>query len=1001
MFEVLSYLDDNHIDIFFATETWLQDDNNLQTGLTSECSLYNIYHIPRQSRGGGVAIFVQTSLRCRQLNSGRCESFEHIIVLIGTKHKTKLVCVYRRDCIPFHIFLDEFIDLISQLLESPIPFLLSGDFNIRWNVPTDPKTIKFRDLINEYGILSSTPALPTHVLGNTIDFVLSDSLVEPLISEVHVDSNQTLSDHFPITFKLQLHDSVHKPTNNIPKIKYSRNLKDIHIDFFKMDINSALHKAFEDHESHTFFDLQASFTSALGQVLDVHAPLKKSKISYDPRPEWMDHEYVLARSLRRKLEGIAKRTKDEDDHFRYCRQRDWCCSLADHKRTEYYSSFIADRAGDQRALFQVFDKLLGASGPSPLPTVSDPSTLPDLLNNFFIDKIDTIHTSILEKANIVDIQTNCDHDNNYNDSKVDIGLEMIQAVDSPQAVDPNIINIYNNISGPETIQSVDSPLATNTSKSGFLDEFQPTTVEELREIIKNAGIKTCSLDPLPASLLKECVEEVLPYLEVVVNSSLKSGSVEGVKEAIVRPLLKKAGLDPNKFANLRPISNTSFVSKLVERVVNVRLNMHMEQNGLQSNTQFGYKKHHGTETLLVHFIDSLLVAVDEGLGVVVLLIDLSAAFDTVNHDVLLRILGQEIGLRGTALKWFRSFLTNRFQRVSTGEDLSSPLHLKFGVPQGSVLGPILFNIYTRSLSKVFQSSGFANAGYADDNSGSLAFAHSSQYDVLINQIPDCMSKIKNWMDLYSLKLNESKTEIIVFGNNNFLKEKLCINGTFLNSGSCLRFVNTVKYLGVSLDNYITFNSHVNNISSSCYMFIRKLASIRKFLSQKDCETLVHSFISSRLDSCNALLFGTSRANISKLQKIQNAAARLILRKKKRESVRDSLKDLHWLNIDQRLSYKILLLVFKCLHNLAPHSLTHTILIKTPSTLLLQTRYFPKSNIGRRAFSFHAPRQWNCLPESLRCVDDIDSFKSQLKTYLFSDFTNFCQRYNKFDTLLKL
>ena len=98
-----------------------------------------------------------------------------------------------------------------------------------------------------------------------------------------------------------------------------------------------------------------------------------------------------------------------------------------------------------------------------------------------------------------------------------------------------------------------------------------------------------------------------------------------------------------------------------------------------------------------------------------------------------------------------------------------------------------------SLSKVFLASGFATAGYADDNSGAYAFAHNSQYDVFINQIPDCLSRIKSWMDLYYLKLNETKTEIIVFGGKNFLKEKLCINGTFLNSGSCLRFTDTVKY----------------------------------------------------------------------------------------------------------------------------------------------------------------------------------------------------------------
>ena len=797
-------------------------------------------------------------------------------------------------------------------------------------------------------------------------------------------SRSLASDHLPVLFNLQLQSP--KTKHNIPTTKLSRQINNIDIDFFKMDIGTSLKCVLEDPESHSFFDLQGMFSDALSHVLDEHAPLKRCKITYDPRPEWMDHEYVVARALRRKLEKISKRTQDEDDHFRYCRQRDWCSTLADHKHRDYYSSLITERSGDQKALFQVCEKLLGSSDPSPLPTLPDPTALPDDFNTFFVEKVDKIQKSILENADIIDIQNNdlndiIDFKNNkniplssYSNNKQD-SLGVSQAVDSPQAVGNN--------------------------KSAFLDEFQPTTVAELREVIKEAGIKTCSLDPLPASLLKLCTEEVLPSLEVLVNSSLRSGSVEGLKEAVVRPLLKKAGLDPDNFANFRPISNTSFVSKIIERIVHRRINTHMDQNGLHSHTQFGYKKNHGTETLLVHFIDSLMVAVDKGLGVVVVLIDLSAAFDTVNHDVLLRILGQEIGLRGTALKWFRSFLTNRSQRVSTGDNLSSPLHLKFGVPQGSVLGPILFNIYTRSISRVFVSSGFTTAGYADDNSGSCAFAHTSQYDILINQIPDCLSRIKSWMDLYSLKLNESKTEIIVFGGQSFLKEKLYINGTFLNSGGCLRFTDTVKYLGVFFDNYITFNTHINTISSSCYMFIRKLASIRKFLSQKDCETLVHSFISSRLDSCNALLFGISRANISKLQKVQNAAVRLILCKKRRESVREPLKDLHWLDIDQRISFKVLLIVFKCLNNLAPAALKNVLTIKSHDTMLLQTNYFPETNLGRRAFCFYAPKQWNCLPVSLRCVDEIVSFKSQLKTYLFSNFTSFCQSYNKYDKLLKL
>ena len=162
--------------------------------------------------------------------------------------------------------------------------------------------------------------------------------------------------------------------------------------------------------------------------------------------------------------------------------------------------------------------------------------------------------------------------------------------------------------------------------------------------------------------MKISFEAALSCLTIVVNSSLKHGTIEGVKEAIVRPLLQKAGLDYNDFLCFRPISNIPFVSKVIEKIVQRRTNTHLDLNNLNCDSQYGYKRNHGTETLLVHFVDQLLVAVDKKLGVVMLLIDLSAAFDTVCHSVLLRILSDELGIRGTALRWFKSFLTGRTQR---------------------------------------------------------------------------------------------------------------------------------------------------------------------------------------------------------------------------------------------------------------------------------------------------------------------------------------------------
>lgn len=526
----------------------------------------------------------------------------------------------------------------------------------------------------------------------------------------------------------------------------------------------------------------------------------------------------------------------------------------------------------------------------------------------------------------------------------------------------------------------------------FLNKFEPCTQEELADIIKSSKISTSHSDPLPSCVLKECVGDMLPYLTILVNSSLSQGSMDGTKEAIIRPLLKKANLDYNKFSNFRPISNLLFVSKLIERVVLKRLDSHMAKNNLHIDSQYGYKKHHSTESLLLHFLDEILVAVDKKLGVVVLIIDLSAAFDTVNHHILIKILSNEIGVRGTALQWFKSFLCGRMQRVKVGNGLSEPLELSFGVPQGSVLGPVLFNIYMRSISNVYSSHSFSHHGYADDNSGTRSFSSVFQYQVLLNDIPDIISELKSWMKLHFLMLNESKTEIIVFQNN--LQHP--INGTFTNSGKCIRFSSVAKYLGVYLDSSLDFVSHINHITSECYMYIRKIKSIRKYLSQHECEILVHAFISSRVDLCNALFFGLPKSTLLKLQRIQNSAVRIIYNLKKRDSVKHYLKSLHWLDIEQRIVYKTLLFVFKCIHGYAPFPLNSLIVVKdTPSLSLDVKTFFPSSKFGRRAFRYSAPRLWNCLPHTIRLSVSIDVFKKNLKHHLFINLPALMEQYYKY------
>ena len=187
-----------------------------------------------------------------------------------------------------------------------------------------------------------------------------------------------------------------------------------------------------------------------------------------------------------------------------------------------------------------------------------------------------------------------------------------------------------------------------------------------------------------------------------------------VRSSVIDPLLKKMGLDVEGRKNYRPVNNLVSLSKLIERIVKARIEEHMEQHSLHNKRAFGYKKHHSTETMMVGAVNDILTGFDENKCTVMVFLDLSAAFDTIDIKKLLTILEEEIGLGGTALKWCESFLTNRTQRVKIDGQYSEELEVKYGSVQGSVLGPKFFNIYVRSQPEVFLKSGFKTSSFADD-----------------------------------------------------------------------------------------------------------------------------------------------------------------------------------------------------------------------------------------------------------------------------------------------
>ena len=223
-----------------------------------------------------------------------------------------------------------------------------------------------------------------------------------------------------------------------------------------------------------------------------------------------------------------------------------------------------------------------------------------------------------------------------------------------------------------------------------LESFSPVDHLELSSIIKASKPSTCLLDPIPIKLLKDVLPLINTSILNQINLSLLTGYVpQSFKIAVIKPLLKKATLDPNVLANYRPISNLPFISKILEKVVANQLCDHLNRNGLFEEFQSGFRVHHSTETALVKVTNDLLMASDSGLVSILVLLDLSAAFDTIDHNILLQRLESEIQIKGTALDWFESYLSDRFQFVHINHDSSTYTKVRYGVPQGSVLGPIL------------------------------------------------------------------------------------------------------------------------------------------------------------------------------------------------------------------------------------------------------------------------------------------------------------------------
>ena len=391
--------------------------------------------------------------------------------------------------------------------------------------------------------------------------------------------------------------------------------------------------------------------------------------------------------------------------------------------------------------------------------------------------------------------------------------------------------------------------------------------------------KSCDLDPIPATVLRECLSNLLPIITKIVNMSLTEAVVpSSLKNASLHPLLKKASLPYDEFSSFRPVSNLSFISKCVEKVAAAQTCMHVDDNNLSELYQSAYKKHHSTETALIKVQDDILRAIDNNCCVILLLLDLSAAFDTVDHRILLDRLSERFGIIGNALEWFRSYLFNRHQVVKVNSHESTSRELRCGVPQGSVLGPILFLLYTSPLGDVLKYHHVKFHLYADDTQIYLTFESSPDSSEMAKVMMEaCVRDIDAWMTVNMLKMNRDKTELLVLnGRHRPLPPLTTIS-------VCDEEINRsakARNIGVIYDSSMSMENHIMAICKAAFYHLRNISRIRKYLSSQTAEMLVHAFVSSRLDYCNSLLYGLPKELLKKLQHVQNVAAWIVTHTRK-------------------------------------------------------------------------------------------------------------------------
>ena len=929
---VIDLIKTKKVDIFCMNETWLT--NTETDSLLTEITppTHNLHSTPRVGKRGG-GVGIFVG---KKLESKclRIPSFKSFEAILVSVNFLKSTVNFVSFYRPPTTNFQFFVDEFCSLLELLVSRPSPFIICGDFNIQVDVDSANTQKFLELLNSwdLSQHVDFFTHDHNHTLDLLLSQSS-NNLVG--NTQESEWFCDHRCVLATLNTFVSS---VENVKQVTY-RAFHLINLNDFKQDIADS---DFCKNLSSTPHSLYDEYHKTLSALLNKHAPLKtknlkqKSDLLINPK-------IIQAKKDKRQLERKWRKYKTPYDRSRFRKQVNYCNLLIRSEKNRQYKERIASGSDNPKKLWKELNHILHRTPEPALPKYDELSTLTESFSSYFIDKIQNIRSQF-------------PHVN-----------------DSP------------------SLQSTSVPTTCSFSK------FRQVTEAELSKIIKSSPIKSSSLDPIPTFLLLDCLDVLIKPLTLFINICLNHGVFpDQFKLALVSPLLKKPSLPKEELKNYRPVSNLNYISKLLERVIAGQLNCYLHDNYLINPFQSAYKAGHSTESALLKIKSDIHLSLSKGHCTALTLLDLSAAFDTIDHALLLERLSSDYGLSGSVLKWFTSYLTNRRQSVKIKDELSSERNLLYGVPQGSVLGPVLFTLYTAPLSKIISTfSSLSHHLYADDTQIYLDLTPNT-ISSSIEQLQECLSAVQSWMAKNKLKLNPDKTEFIVLGTEK-QQTKLANHFPINIMGNMVSPCSKVKNLGVIFDSTLSMSKHVSLVRSSCFYHIRDFSRIRRILSKSVAVTLANALVGSRLDYCNSLMYGITQKQSRRLQAIQNTLSRIISYLPRRASTSNARKLLHWLPVEFRVKFKLLVITYKALNTHQPpylagclneYSCNRYTRRSNPDNKFLNIPVFIHKTHKSKShfdcsFEIAAPSLWNSLPLHVRTATSLASFRSRLKCHFFT------------------